>query len=212
MTTGTPNKTILADSAVLTHQVATHPVTIVGPNIPVTTKRWITLFLYHGYIEAADDSSDPGRFIIQSRPDAGAGSVDEHWATVTECVAVGANTAATEQMHATEASGVSVLAVTLTSGFAARDNIYIEDVGTLAASEWAQIQRVVTDVSIDIMDGLTTGKDASDFIWGSASRFVVGFNCNSIETVRVIWQHQGGAGADGHVKALAVTYDSDDFT
>lgn len=208
MATIAPNKTVSV--SVLTHQAATHPVTIVGSSISVLTKRSVLLFLYHAYVEAAADTN-PGKFKVQTRPDAGGGSVNEHWITVAEFVAKG-TTPATEAMTATEASGETVLAVASTTGFVAEDLLYIQDAGTLADSEWAECQEIVTDTSIDIIDGLTTGKDSSDFIWNDASRFVFALNLEATETYRVIWSHEGATGANGHVKALAVTYDSDDST
>ena len=189
----TPNKT---DSiAVLAHQVATHPVTIVGSDQSALTKRAVTLFCYHGYIEAAADTN-PGKFKIQVRPDAGDGSVAEHWITVIEMVAKG-TTPSDEALIATEPSGEKTLAVNLTAGFVAEDLVYILDAGTLADSEWGEVQEIVTDTSILLMDGLTTGKDSSDSIFNDASTFVFTIDLNAIESFRVIWSHEGATGANG---------------
>ncbi len=205
MATITPNKT---DSvAVLAHQVATHPVTIVGSDIATLTKRSVTIFMYHGYVEAAADTN-PGKFKVQIRPDAGDGSVDEHWITVAEFVVKG-TTPDTEAMTATEPATETVLAVAATAGFAAEDLLYIQDAGTLADSEWGECQEIVTNTSIDLVDGLTTQKDSSDVIWNDASKFVCALDLNANESFRVIWSHEGGTGADGHVKALAITHDSE---
>lgn len=205
MATITPNKT---DSvSVLTHQAATHPVTIVGSSISALTKRAVTIFMFHGYVEAAADTN-PGKFKVQVRPDAGDGTVNEHWVTVAEYVAKG-TTPSDEALTATEAAGVKVLAVTATAGFAAEDLLYILDAGTLVDSEWAECQEIVTNTSIDILDGLTTGKDSSDTIFNDASKFVCALSLEANESYRVIWSHEGGTGANGHVKALAITYDSD---
>ena len=206
MTTIKPNKT--NSVTVLAHQLATHPVTIVGSSIDASTKRAVVIFMYHGYIEAAADTN-PGKFKVQVRPDDGSGSDKEKWITVAEYVAKG-TTPSDEDMTATEASGVKVLAVAATAGFAAEDDLYIVDVNTLAASEWAECQEIVTNTSIDIVDGLTTGKDSSDKIFNDASRFVSALDLNGIESYRVIWSHEGGTGADGHIKVEGTTYDSDD--
>lgn len=205
MATITPNKT---DSVnVLTHAAATHPVTIVGSDISALTKRAVTIFLYHAYVEAAADTN-PGKFKVQIRPDAGDGSVDEHWTTVAEFVAKG-TTPDTEAMTATEPIGETVLAVAATAGFVAEDLLYIQDAGTLANSEWAECQEIVTNTSIDLVDGLTAQKDSSDVIWNDASKFVCSLDLNANESYRVIWSHEGATGANGHVKALAITHDSD---
>jgi len=205
MATITPNKT---DSvSVLTHQLATHPVTIVGSTQDVSTKRAVLIFMYHGYIEATADTN-PGKFKIQVRPDAGSGSVLEHWITIAEYLVKG-TTPSDEALTATEPSGETVLAIASTTGLAAEDQVYILDAGTLADSEWGELQEIVTDTSATLMDGLTTGKDSSDSIFNDASRFVCALNLEFVKAYRVVWSHEGVTGANGHVKALAVTYDSD---
>ncbi len=205
MATITPSKT---DSVtVLAHQVATHPVSIVGSAIDCRTKRAAIIHLYHGYIEAAADTN-PGSFLVQVRPDAGDGSVNEHWITIAEYTTKG-TTPDTEAMTATEPVAETVMAVASTTGFAIRDLLYIQDTGTLADSEWAELRSFVTNTSITLYDGLTTQKDSSDVIWNDASKFVCALDLNGMESFRVIWTHEGAAGANAHVKAIAITYDND---
>lgn len=200
-----PNKT---DSVtVLDHQVATHPTTIKGSAISALTKKSVTIFLYHAYIEDTADTN-PGTFKVQVRPDPGDGSVNENWVTVAEYVAKGTDPD-TEDMTATEPIGETVLVVASTTGFVAGDELYIRDTGTLTDSEWAECQEISTDASITLVDGLTRAKDSSDEIWNDASRFVSSLNLNANESFRVVWSHEGATGANGHVKAIAVTYDSD---
>lgn len=207
MATATPTKTDSVD--VLTHQAATHPTTIVGSAIDCRTKIGATLFLYHGYVESAADTN-PGKFLVQVRPDAGDGTVLEHWVTVAELLAAG-TTPDTEAMTATEPGGETVLAVASTAGFAVEDLLYIQDTGTLADSEWAQLRTLVTNTSITLIDGLTNGKDSSDLIFNDARRWVLPLDLTGIESFRVVWIHEGAAGANGHVKALAITHDSDNI-
>lgn len=208
MATISPNKT---DSVVvLAHQLATHKVTIVGSSIAALTKRAVTLFMYHGYVEAAADTN-PGKFKVQIRPDAGDGSANEHWITVAEFVVKG-TTPDDEVMTAIEGVGVKVLAVAATAGFEAEDQLYIHDIDTLADSEWAECQEFVANVSIDIIDGLTVEKSTAGSgckIFNDASKFVMSLDLNANESYRVVWSHEGGTGADGHIKALAITHDSD---
>lgn len=205
MATVTPVKTDSVD--VLTHQAATHPATIVGSAIDSRTKRAAVLFLYHGYVEAAADTN-PGSFLVQVRPDAGDGSVLEHWITVAEFIAKG-TTPDTEAMTATEPIGETTLACASTTGFAVRDLLYIQDTTTLADSEWGECKTFVANTNIQLIDGLTVQKDSADVIWNDASKFVCALDLNGIESFRVVWTHEGAAGANGHVKALAITYDSD---
>jgi hypothetical protein len=205
MSTFTPNKT---DSVtVLAHQAATHPTTIVGSWIDCRSKRAAVIFMYHGYVEAAADTN-PGSFKVQTRPDAGDGSVTEHASTLVPFTAKG-TTPDTEAMTATEPVGETVMAVASTTGFAVDDILYIQDTGVLADSEWAECRTFSANTSITLIDGLTNQKDSSDVIWNDGSRFVCGLNLNGIESFRVVWSHEGAAGANGHVKALAITYDSD---
>lgn len=206
MATITPNKTDSVE--VLAHQAATHPITIKGSAIDCRTKRAAVVFLYHGYVEATADTN-PGVFKVQVRPDPGDGTVNEHWITVAE-FAVKGTTPDTEAMTATEPIGETVLAVASTSGFVAGDLLYVQDTGTLADSEWGECQEVVSNTSIDLVDGLTAAKDSSDVIWNDSSRFVCALDLNGIESFRVVWSHEGGTGANGHVKAIASTYDSDE--
>lgn len=205
MATSTPVKTDSVD--VLTHQAATHPTTIVGSAIDVSTKRRIDLALFHGYVEATADTN-PGHFKVQVRPDNGSGSVLEHWVTVLKLYAKG-TTPDTEAMTATEPAGETVLACASTTGFAVEDELYIQDTGTLADSEWAECKTFVSNTSINLIDGLTTQKDNADVIWNDASRWWVSLDVQAIESVRVVWTHEGATGANGHVKVVGTTYDSD---
>jgi hypothetical protein len=184
-----------------------HPTTVVGSAINVSTKRAAVLFLYHAFVEAAANTN-PGSFKIQVRPDDGAGTATEHWITVLELTS-SPTTADTEAMTATEPIGETVMAVASTTGFVAGDLLYVQDTTTLADSEWAECRSLVTNVSITLIDGLTVQKDSADVIWNDATKFVVSLNLNGVESFRVVWFHEGAVGANGHVKALAITYDSD---
>lgn len=191
---------------ILTHQVVTHAAaaSVYGADQAVTTKLGATLFMYAGFVEAAANTN-PGRFIVQV---SAASSGDEDWVDVAEFPIAETGTPATEAMTATEPQGETVLAVASTTDFAALDDIYIQDAGTLADSEWAKIQEIVTDTSITITDGLTTEKDSSDVIFGSAQRFALWLDLTAVGRLRVIFMHEGAVGADMHVKALMVTGDS----
>jgi hypothetical protein len=210
MSTVTPNKSDSVD--VLAHQAAVHPTTIVGSAIDCRTKRMASIFLYHAYIEATADTN-PGKFLVQVRPDAGDGAVLKHWITVVELPARG-TTPDSEAMTATEPAGETVLACASTTGFTVADgdsDLYIQDTTTLADSEWAKLRTFASNTSITLMDGLTTQKDNADVIWNDASRFVVTLDLDGIESFRVVWWHEGTTGANGHVKALAITHDSDNI-
>lgn len=210
MSVVTPTKT--DSQTCLAHQAATHPTTIVGSAIDCRTKRSVIIFLYHAYVEATADTN-PGKFLVQVRPDAGDGSVTENWISAVELPAKG-TTPDTEAMTATEPVGETVLAVASTTGFAdnVEDELYIQDTGTLADSEWAKKRTYATNTSITLIDGLTNQKDSSDVIWNDASKFIVQLDLNGIESFRVVWIHEGATGANGHVKAEHSFHDSDTIT
>ncbi len=201
----TPDKTNSID--VLTHQAAVHPITIVGNAISMVTKRAVEIYMYHGYVEATADTN-PGTFKVQKRPDPGAGSVNENWVTVAEYVVSG-TTPDSEQPSGAEAAGQTVIEVASTAGFVAEDLIYFQDAGVVTDGEWGEVQQVVAGVSIDLLDGIARAKDAADFIFNDANTFVFAGNFNANESFRVVWSHEGATGANGHVKVIASTYDSD---
>ena len=187
----------------LTHQAVTHPATVVGSALDVSTKLGMTLILFHASVEAVANTN-PGKFLVQT---SGAASGNEDWATVMEFDAT-ISTADTEAMTATEPIGETALAVAATAGFAANDILYIQDAGTLADSEWARCREIVTDTTIDLVDGLTTAKDSSDVIWNDSDIFTVQLDLTSVGRVRVVFQHEGAVGVNCHIKAQAVYGDS----
>lgn len=201
MATLTPNKT--AGISLLSHQAVTHPDTVKGSEIDVSGKFAATVFLFHASVEAAANTNS-GIFRIEGSASA---SGNEDWATIYT-VAATASTADTEAMTATEPSGETVLACASTTGFVAGDILYIQDTGTLADSEWAVCQEIVTNTSINLVDGLTNGKDNADVIWNDADRWAINLDLSALTRIRVVFQHEGGTGANCHVKATMVTLDS----
>lgn len=190
-------------TAVLTHQAITHPDTVKGSAQDVSTKIAATVICFHASVEATANTN-PGTFLVQA---SGSSSGDEDWATIAQFTAQ-ATTADTEALTATEPAGETVLAVAATAGFVAGDYVYIQDTGTLADSEWGRLQEIVTNTSLNLIDGLTNGKDASDVAWNDAEIFVTQIDLSAVGRLRVVFQHEGATGADCHVKALMVTGDS----
>lgn len=207
MTTITPNKT--PDIEVIAHQAATHPTTIIGSAIQTLTKRAVVIAMFHGYVEAVADTN-PGKFKVQIRHNPGDGSVNKHWITVAEFVVKG-TTPDTEALGGTEAIGSTSLGVASTTGFVAEDLLYIQDTGVVTDGEWNECKNIVTNVSIELIDGLTTAKDSADIVWNDASKFVCALDLNALESFRVIWSHEGTTGANGHVAVYCSFYDSDNI-
>lgn len=158
-------------------------------------------------MEAAANTN-PGKFLVQVRPDAGDGTATEHWITVREFLTKD-GTPDTEAMTATEPVAETVMACASTTGFVIEDELYIRDTGTLADSEWCKARIITTNTSITLVDGLTNQKDNADIIFNDASKFICVLDLNGIESFRIVWIHQGATGADCHVKGLAITHDSD---
>ena len=159
--------------------------------------------MYHASVEAAANTN-AGTFYVQA---SGSSANDEDWINVASFTAT-VSTADTEAMTATEAEGETVLACASTTGFAAGDKLYIQDAGTLTDSEWGLCQEIVTNTSIDLVDGLTTGKDSSDVIWNDADLFIAQIDLTAIGRIRLIFLHEGATGANVHVKGLMVSGDS----
>jgi len=205
MATITPNKTDGIE--IIAHALATHPTTIKSSEQNVATKVAVKLFMYHGPIEAAANTN-PGKFQVQfNHNNAGAG-LNEEWITQHEFV-TNDGTPSDEDPDATEPIGETVIAVTLTAGFALEDLLYFFH-STLANSEWAELRKLTTDTSITIVDGLTNEQTAAaTTLFNDASLFVATFDLRSVENYRVVWSHEGATGADCHIKVFAVTYDSD---
>lgn len=192
------------DIAILAHQAVTHPATVVGSAQDVTTKLAASIILFHASVEAAANTN-PGRFLVQI---SGAASGNEDWATIYEFDAT-ISTADSEGINATEPIGETALAVdAATAGFAANDILYIQDVGAVTDGEWGRCRKIVTNTTIDLVDGLTNEKDASDAIWNDADIFVCQLDLTAVGRVRVVFQHEGTAGVNCHVKGLMVTGDS----
>lgn len=169
----------------------------------VATKLAATLLLFHASVEAAANTN-PGKFLVQV---SGSASGDEDWTTAYEFDAT-ISTADTEAMTATEGIGETVLAVAATAGFAANDILYIQDASVVVDGEWGRCKEIVTNTSIDLIDGLTNAKDASDVIWNDADIFICQLDLTAVGRVRVIFQHEGAVGANCHVKGLMVSGDS----
>lgn len=187
----------------LAHQAVTHPNTVVGSALDVSTKLAASIILFHASVEAAANTN-PGKFLVQI---SGAASGNEDWGTVAEFDAT-ISTADTEAMTVTESASETALAVAATAGFAANDKLYIQDASVVADGEWARCREIVTDTTIDLVDGLTNAKDSSDVIWNDADIFTCQLDLTAVGRVRVVFQHEGAAGANCHVKGMMVTGDS----
>lgn len=186
-------------STLLSHQLVTHPNSVEGTAVSVATALSCLITMWHALVEATANTN-PGTFRVFGSFDA---SADDQWFHILD-IDVTTDTAATEDFTASEPVGEKVLAVASTTGFAAKDNIYLEDVNTIAQSEWHTVDKIVSNTSIDIMIGLVNQKDApgtDDIIWGSAQQFRLPLPCDGLSRIRVDFSHEGGTGANAHIMA-----------
>lgn len=191
------------NQSLLSHQAVTHPATVQGSDLDVSAMDTVGVTCFHASVEATANTNG-GKFLVQG---ANTASGDEDWCTLIEFEAQ-ATTADTEAMTATEPAAETVLAVAATAGFAADDILYIQDTGTVADSEWARCQEIVTNTSINLVDGLTNEKDSSDVIWNDAEIWFVSLDVRGLARIRVVFQHEGATGANCHVKALGTSADA----
>ena len=172
----------------IAHNQQNHPFTDVGSAItPTAGALWANITMYHAFVEAGDNVN-PGSFFIQTN----LGTTDESWANVAEFTVTDEGSITSEQLTATEPAGETVLAVPSTVGFAATDEIYIQDASVVANSEWQQIQEIVTNTSINILTpGLETQKDTLDFIRSDAETFTFRLELSGIARWRVVYMNEG---------------------
>jgi len=189
--------------SILDHQAVTHPNTVKGEDVDVRTLDAATIVCFHAPVEAVPNTN-PGKFLIQV---SGVNSGDVDWATVAEHVA-NTGTPATENMNPI-GSGHTTFTVASTAGFAAGDMLYLQDISDVVGGEWEQCKSIVVDASISIIDGLSTAKDTGDVAWNNAEVFITQLDLAAIVRVRVIFQHEGTAGANAHVKVLMTVGDRD---
>jgi hypothetical protein len=187
----------------LAHQAVTHPATVVGSALDVSTKLALTLALFHASVEAMANTN-PGKFLVQV---SGATSGNEDWVTVAEFDAT-ISTADTEAMTASEPQGETALAVAATAGFASEDKLYIQDSSVVADGEWGLCREIVTNTTIDLVDGLTNAKDNADVIWNDADIWTCQLDLTAVGRVRVVFQSEGATSVNCHIKAMAIYGDS----
>lgn len=195
-----PSKT--EDRILIAHQAVTHKGIVKGAEIDVSTLIGAFITMWHASVEATANTN-PGKFIIQAIPM----NAGEEWATIYEFT-VTQSTADTEALTGTESIGSTVLNVSSTTGFAAEDKLYIQDTGIISKSEWRRCKRIVSNVSIDLIDGLTNAKDSADVIWNDANIFHMDLSLTSFKRLRADFIHEGSVGANCHIKAIMSTWDT----
>lgn len=189
-----------SDSAdAITHQEVTHPATVLGGDIAVAADDAVSFVLRWSSIEAAANTN-AGSFLIQGSDKT---SGDENWAIITEISTPTGTATKADLDSGGEAGGQTVIGVSTTTGMAAGEWIYIEDTTTAVNSEWCLVVSIVTDDTVEVVDGIANAKDNADDSWSDAQVVVVNVDVHSLQYVRVIYQAEGATGAD---TAVWVTY------
>lgn len=196
-------------TTLIPHSVVIHPDSVEGTPVSLTAGYLSAVVnMWHAFVEAAANTN-PGRFSIFGAY----GADDDDWIHLID-IEVTTTTPVDETLNGGgEAAGSKVLNVASTTGFAARQNIYVRDTnggaptgatGTLGSpetlSEWHRVDKIVANTSIDIMVGLENAKDNSDVLFTEAQFFK--FNLPpGFSRVRCDYSHEGTTGANAHVKA-----------
>lgn len=191
-------------SAIIAHQAVTNPESVKGSAVDVRTAIDCLIVCRHAYIEAVDPGGIEPEFHIMATLDQTATPPADSWFKVVSFKATDPGAApATEAMTATEPIAETVMAVASTTGFAAGNEIYIQDTTTEADSEWHQVDKVVSNTSIDIVEGLVAAKDNADVIWGSAQAFRVSIPGN-VGWVNVYYSNEGASAPNTAVQVDAL--------
>lgn len=188
----------------IAHQHVTHAAEgasalVVGADQTITDgAMWAKIELFHGFTEAAANTN-PGSFYIQTSLEAS--GVEDAWLIDAQFLIAEVGTPADEALDAQEVAGTAAIAVTFTAGFVADDLIYITDSTADNNSEWHQISHIVTDTTVNLVDDLDFQKEIGDVIFGSAEHFRHTLDLSGIAKWRVIFKHQGAAGANVAIRA-----------
>jgi len=193
-----------AAQTILSHQAHTHStidVSVVGSALDVKTSLSGTVYFYHANIETTANATGV-EYILQGSWNT-TSSVNEDWIDLITWQ-TGTTAAVASEITGTEASGETTIAVDAdpTAAFTRGIQIYIQDAGTLANSEWARCSHSATSADIvTIMDGLTTGKDAADTMWTQAESAAFNIpNLSGMNFIRGIVLHTASTGSNIHFK------------
>jgi hypothetical protein len=92
-------------------------------------------------------------------------------------------TAATTFTTGTEAAGSTVIETNPTPAWNVNDVIFFKN-ATLALGEWARVANIVTNVSVDIVDGITNSQNAAP-VFDKAEQFIAVVDMTSATRLRV---------------------------
>lgn len=188
-----------AQAELLAHQELTHPGSIIGTPVDVSTWLGGIVHIWHANIETTANLTAGLDYIdIQVSPNA-SGNL---WQPIGRYMPSG--TAATDTaFDADEAIGQTVLSVATTAGKTTGGLIYLKDATGVAESEWAEVVSVVTDDTVTVADGIAVAKtNSEDHIYSQASRWAHHVDLAGVLRLRIVVHHHGATGSDWRVYAV----------
>ncbi len=187
-----------AQLELLAHQELTHPGTIVGTPVDVSSALSGVAYVWLARIETTADLVAGLDYIdLQISPDA----TGNNWVSYLQ-LAPETTASASVAVATSEDIGSTVIEVGSTTGFDASDLIYIKAAAGIANSEWCEVASIVASTSINLVDGLLAAKAQNDVIYDRASRWKVFLDFAGVMRVRAVVKHQGATGSDWRVKAV----------
>jgi len=189
----------------LSHQAVTHPDTVkstAAQILTVVTYDRVYVECYHAFNEGTTNTN-AGSFWIQTSLSS---TGDEDWVTnTTHTTSTG--TPNVEVCTGTEPVGEQTITIASTTGYTVGALIYIRDT-VLADSEWAYVREVVSNTSVILIDGLTRAHAATTTsLFSIAEKFTTLVDVTGCSRLRVVYFHEGGTGANTHVKVVASPMD-----
>ncbi len=188
-----------AQDTLLAHQEITHPGTVVGTPVDVSSYLYGVVHIWQANIETTANLAAGLDYIdIQVSPYASGND----WQSIRKLVP--STTASADEALSDaggEPQGETVIAVASTTGFDAADLVYIKAAAGLANSEWADVASIATNTSITLVDGLATAKAQNDVIYDQACRWAVYVDFAGIARIRLVVKHQGATGSDWRIQA-----------
>ncbi len=185
-----------------THTAATLSGLTIGGDKDIKTSLYAGIYIYHAAVETVTPLGTD--YKIQLRWSTGA-TQDEDWATVYTFT-TGLTAAVAAEIAGTEAAGTTQIVVDAdpTAAFTRGIKCYAQDTTTVADSEWAEVDFSVAVTDVNLVDGLTVGKDAADTLWTQAETNYTTIDLGGASFIRCIVQHTGATGPNLEFKVEMV--------
>ena len=159
--------------------------------------------LFHGFHEVGTNTGTQ-KWIIRT---SGSASGNDTWVIFQTVNITFSGLTKIEPVTTTEAAGVSSIAVAATADYVGGDEIFIHDGNDATQSEWGIVDNVVVNTSIELVDGLTTGKDDGDDCFDNPQINHIPIELEGVLRLQVLFSNRAVSGMDSSVKALLTTTD-----